>query len=631
MNVFRLNDAEIAFGDRKILDSQSLQIDRGERVILIGRNGAGKSTLLRVISGALNLDDGTRWINDERKAAYLDQSVPDGLEKTIYEVVVAGLGELGDCLNRYEVLSKRADFQQEKILNEFSELSEKIDHLGGWDVKYRVDKTLDELSLSGDSEMKNSSGGIRRRVMLAQALVSGPELLLLDEPTNHLDIDSIDQLQSTLLSLDTSLVMVSHDRALIDSVATRIVEIDRGILTSYPGNYQNYLERKRKEMEEELVHNKLFEKELAKEESWIREGIKARRTRNEGRVRRLEKMRLERSRRQDKQGNVKLSVEEGQRSGNIVFDLENVDFGFDEKILTNFSSVVRRKDRVGIIGANGSGKSTLIRLMLGELEPQAGQVIRGTNLQVAYFDQQRDNLDPKKTVKDSVADRNEHVEVNGVRKHVVGYLGDFLFPPHYMNVSVSKLSGGEKNRLLLAKLFAKPANLLVLDEPTNDLDIETLELLEELLADFAGTILLVSHDRTFLDSVVTSTIVFDEEGCVREFVGGYSDWQRQASQSNREAKTLIQGSEDKIREQVKKDSKKLGFKEQRELEAMPELIGSLEELLARLNVEVSDPGFYKQEKTSVKEILDKLEDTKDQIDEAYRRWEFLTESNDEES
>ena len=631
MNVFRLNDAEIAFGDRKILDSQSLQIDRGERVILIGRNGAGKSTLLRVISGALNLDDGTRWINDERKAAYLDQSVPDGLEKTIYEVVVAGLGELGDCLNRYEVLSKRADFQQEKILNEFSELSEKIDHLGGWDVKYRVDKTLDELSLSGDSEMKNSSGGIRRRVMLAQALVSGPELLLLDEPTNHLDIDSIDQLQSTLLSLDTSLVMVSHDRALIDSVATRIVEIDRGILTSYPGNYQNYLERKRKEMEEELVHNKLFEKELAKEESWIREGIKARRTRNEGRVRRLEKMRLERSRRQDKQGNVKLSVEEGQRSGNIVFDLENVDFGFDEKILANFSSVVRRKDRVGIIGANGSGKSTLIRLMLGELEPQAGQVIRGTNLQVAYFDQQRDNLDPKKTVKDSVADRNEHVEVNGVRKHVVGYLGDFLFPPHYMNVSVSKLSGGEKNRLLLAKLFAKPANLLVLDEPTNDLDIETLELLEELLADFAGTILLVSHDRTFLDSVVTSTIVFDEEGCVREFVGGYSDWQRQASQSNREAKTLIQGSEDKIKEQVKKDSKKLGFKEQRELEAMPELIGSLEELLARLNVEVSDPGFYKQGKTSVKEILDKLEDTKGLIDEAYRRWEFLTESNDEES
>ena len=627
MNILRLNEAEIAFGDRKILDSQSLTIDTGERVVLIGRNGAGKSTLLKVLAGQVVLDDGVRWVNDEGKIAYLDQSVPDVLDQSIYEVVFSGLGEIGDCLARYESLAKDSDLSDKKSLDEFSRLTEKIDLLEGWDLKYRVDKVLNDLNLTGDLDMRSSSGGIRRRAMLAKALVSNPELLLLDEPTNHLDIESINELQQTLINLETSLVLVSHDRSLIDSVATRIVEIDRGKVVSYPGSYQEYVERKEKENEEELVHNKLFDKELAKEESWIREGIKARRTRNEGRVRRLQTMRQERAERQSRQGNVKLELDDAKKSGAIVAKLENVDFAYNEKILSDFSSVIRRGDRVGVIGRNGTGKSTLLKLILGELEPAAGAITLGTNLEVAYFDQQRENLDSAKTVKDSVADGNDYVEINGVRKHVVGYLGDFLFPPHYMNAQVSRLSGGETNRLLLAKLFCKPANILVLDEPTNDLDIETLELLEELLMDFKGTILLVSHDRAFLDAIVTSTMVFDDRVGLKEFVGGYTDWLRQregdSGVSSVTEQKLIKNS--KKGGNLSKGLARLGYQERRELEKLPAIIEELEQKIETMNTEVSAPGFYSQEEVEIKRLLQQLEDNNLQLAEAYLNWERLLE------
>ena len=468
---------------------------------------------------------------------------------------------------------------------------------------------------------------MRRRAMLARALVSNPELLLLDEPTNHLDIEAIDELQQTLMNLDTALVLVSHDRSLIDAVSTRIIEIDRGQLTSYPGSFAEYKARKDKENEEELASNKLFDKQLAKEEAWIREGIKARRTRNEGRVRRLEQMRRERSQREERQANVRLAIEEGQKSGSTVVEFDQVGFSYEDKILNNFSSVVRRGDRVGVIGRNGSGKSTLLKLMLGKISPDSGSVKLGTNLEVAYFDQQRESLDSTKTVKESVADGNDYVQIGGERRHVVGYLGDFLFPPHYMNAKVSRLSGGEKNRLLLAKLFARPANLLVLDEPTNDLDIETLELLEELLTDFQGTVVLVSHDRAFLDGIVTSTMVFEENQGLKEYVGGYSDWQKQLLKEVKGKSELFNNASQKKplqKTQSKKNPNRLGFNERRELEEMPERIEALESELQVLTLRMGSADFYSQEGEAIKLASQRLAELNEELEAAYLRWETLS-------
>ena len=628
MNVIRLSQVEVAFGDRKILDTQSLVIDSGERVVLIGRNGAGKSTLLKVISGEVVLDDGNRWVKDEARIAYLDQTVPPALDHSIYEIVLSGLGDIGNYLSRYESLAKDSELTSKKDLDEFSRLTEQLDLLEGWDLKHRVDKILSDLNLDGLQDMNSSSGGMRRRAMLAKALVSNPELLLLDEPTNHLDIEAIDELQQTLMNLDTALVLVSHDRSLIDAVATRIVEIDRGQLTSYPGSFAEYQVRKDKENEEELVSNKLFDKQLAKEESWIREGIKARRTRNEGRVRRLEQMRRERSQREQRQGNVKLSIEEGQKSGSTVVEFDQVEFSYEEKILNNFSSLVRRGDRIGVIGRNGSGKSTLLKLMLGEMSPDSGTIKLGTNLEVAYFDQQRESLDSSKTVKDSVADGNDYVQIGGERRHVVGYLGDFLFSPHYMNAKVSRLSGGEKNRLLLAKLFAKPANLLVLDEPTNDLDIETLELLEELLTDFQGTVVLVSHDRAFLDGIVTSTMVFEEGKGLNEYVGGYSDWQKQsrkATQVKSDPVNNVLSEKPLQKNQPKKNNKRLGFNERRELEDLPGRIEALESELEALTLRMGAADFYAQDGDAIKLAGQRLAELNEELESAYLRWEALSE------
>ncbi len=627
MNVIRLSEVEVAFGDRKILDNQSLVINNGERVVLIGRNGAGKSTLLKVISGEVGLDDGVRWVKDDARVAYLDQTVPPALDQSIYEVVLFGLGDIGDCLSRYESLANDPDLTDKKNLDEFSRLTQQLDLLEGWDLKHRVDKILTDLNLDGRQDMNSCSGGMRRRAMLARALVSNPELLLLDEPTNHLDIEAIDELQQTLMNLDTALVLVSHDRSLIDAVSTRIIEIDRGQLTSYPGSFAEYKVRKDKENEEELASNKLFDKQLAKEEAWIREGIKARRTRNEGRVRRLEQMRRERSQREERQGNVRLSIEEGQRSGSTIVEFDQVGFSYEDKILNNFSSVVRRGDRVGVIGRNGSGKSTLLKLMLGKISPNSGSVKLGTNLEVAYFDQQRESLDSTKTVKESVADGNDYVQIGGERRHVVGYLGDFLFPPHYMNAKVSRLSGGEKNRLLLAKLFARQANLLVLDEPTNDLDIETLELLEELLTDFQGTVVLVSHDRAFLDGIVTSTMVFEEDEGLKEYVGGYSDWQKQLLKEVKGKSELVNNVSHKKplqKPQSKKNPNRLGFNERRELEEMPERIETLESELQELTSRMGSADFYSQEGEAIKLASQRLAKLNEELEAAYLRWETLS-------
>ena len=627
MNVIRLSEVEVAFGDRKILDNQSLVINNGERVVLIGRNGAGKSTLLKVISGEVGLDDGIRWVKDDARVAYLDQTVPPALDQSIYEVVLSGLGDIGDCLSRYESLANDPDLTDKKNLDEFSRLTQQLDLLEGWDLKHRVDKILTDLNLDGRQDMNSSSGGMRRRAMLARALVSNPELLLLDEPTNHLDIEAIDELQQTLMNLDTALVLVSHDRSLIDAVSTRIIEIDRGQLTSYPGSFAEYKARKDKENEEELASNKLFDKQLAKEEAWIREGIKARRTRNEGRVRRLEQMRRERSQREERQANVRLAIEEGQKSGSMVVEFDQVGFSYEDKILNNFSSVVRRGDRVGVIGRNGSGKSTLLKLMLGKISPDSGSVKLGTNLEVAYFDQQRESLDSTKTVKESVADGNDYVQIGGERRHVVGYLGDFLFPPHYMNAKVSRLSGGEKNRLLLAKLFARPANLLVLDEPTNDLDIETLELLEELLTDFQGTVVLVSHDRAFLDGIVTSTMVFEEDQGLKEYVGGYSDWQKQLLKEVKGKSELVNNASQKKllqKPKSKKNPNRLGFNERRELEEIPERIEALESELQVLTSRMGSAGFYSQEGEAIKLASQRLAELNEELEAAYLRWETLS-------
>ena len=627
MNVIRLSEVEVAFGDRKVLDNQSLVINNGERVVLIGRNGAGKSTLLKVISGEVGLDDGVRWVKDDARVAYLDQTVPPALDQSIYEVVLSGLGDIGDCLSRYELLANNPDLTNKKNLDEFSRLTQQLDLLEGWDLKHRVDKILTDLNLDGRQDMNSSSGGMRRRAMLARALVSNPELLLLDEPTNHLDIEAIDELQQTLMNLDTALVLVSHDRSLIDAVSTRIIEIDRGQLISYPGSFAEYKARKDKENEEELESNKLFDKQLAKEEAWIREGIKARRTRNEGRVRRLEQMRQERSQREERQGNVRLAIEEGQKSGSTVVEFDQVGFSYEDKILNNFSSVVRRGDRVGVIGRNGSGKSTLLKLMLGKISPDSGSVKLGTNLEVAYFDQQRESLDSTKTVKESIADGNDYVQIAGERRHVVGYLGDFLFPPHYMNAKVSRLSGGERNRLLLAKLFARPANFLVLDEPTNDLDIETLELLEELLTDFQGTVVLVSHDRAFLDGIVTSTMVFEEDQGLKEYVGGYSDWQRQLLKEVKGKSELVNNASQKKplqKSQSKKNSNRLGFNERRELEDMPERIEALESELQVLTSRMGSADFYSQEGEAIKLASQRLAELNEELEAAYLRWETLS-------
>ena len=530
MPLLRLDKVSLAYGHRPLLKQAKLEIRRGERVCLVGRNGEGKSSLIRLLSGEALPDDGQIWIRPGTRIAHLAQEVSPDSDESVFDIVAGGLAGLGKLISQYHhTATELAHVPTPALTQRLAQLQHELEAGDGWRLEQRVEMVLSRLGLDGDVSMHALSGGWRRRAMLARALVCEPDLLLLDEPTNHLDIEAITWLEEFLLTFGGTLLFVTHDRALLQKLATRIVDLDRGRLTSWPGSYHAYLELKQAALDSETVENAKFDKKLAAEEVWIRQGVKARRTRNEGRVRALKDLRRTRSERREKIGTANIQMQEAERTGKLVVEAQAVSFGYtDRPVISGLSTTIIRGDKIGIIGPNGSGKTTLLKVLLGDLKPQQGKVKQGTNLEVAYLDQHRAQLDDQKTVQDNVAYGSDHVTINGNRRHVIGYLQDFLFAPARARSPVKVLSGGERNRLLLAKLFTQPSNVLVLDEPTNDLDIETLDLLEELLMDYAGTVLLVSHDRAFINNVVTSTLVFEGEGRVSEYVGGYDDWLRQS-------------------------------------------------------------------------------------------------------
>jgi ATP-binding cassette subfamily F protein uup len=592
----------------------------------VGRNGEGKSSLLRILSGEVTADDGELWVRPTTRIACLAQEVGMDSVDSVFDVVAGGLPELGRLISAYHhTTSELAHAENPAALQRLSELQHELEAANGWQLEQRVESVLSRLELDSDAVFHSLSGGWRRRVMLARALVGEPDVLLLDEPTNHLDIEAIMWLETFMLDYPGALLFVSHDRAFVRRLSTRIIELDRGQLTSWPGSYDDYVRRKAEQLEVEARHNALFDKKLSQEEAWIRQGIKARRTRNEGRVRALQELREQYRQRRNRSGTVKLQLDKGEQSGKLVFEAENIDLAFgDNAVIKGFSTTIMRGDRVGIIGPNGVGKSTLIRVLLGELEPDSGRVRRGTRLEVAYFDQQREQLDLDESVMDNVAEGSQHVTVNGRDRHVASYLRDFLFPPERLQSPVSTLSGGERNRLLLARLFARPANLLVMDEPTNDLDVETLELLEELLLEYQGTLLLVSHDRAFLDNVITRSLVFEGGGAIGEYVGGYSDWlqQKKAEQHTRQA-----GSDPVAGPATKTDRatrpKKLSYKDQRELDDLPQRIEALDAEQAQLQEAMGEPGFYRQDNEKVAATLARLEVVGQELEACYSRWEEL--------
>jgi ATP-binding cassette subfamily F protein uup len=624
-HLITLENVSLAYGLEPLLDHVKLQINKGERVCLIGRNGAGKSSLLKIIEGSILPDSGQVWRKPTLKMARLTQELPQDKHLTVQAFVAQGMAETGELLNRYEDLVHKIEkSHNQQDLIELEKLQHAIDAVDGWKFSQQIKTVLTKLNLNGDDILSDLSGGWQRRAALAKALVIEPELLLLDEPTNHLDLTAIEWMEEQLLNANIGLVFITHDRALLQRLATRIIELDRGQLTSWPGDYENFLRRKDELLHAEAKQNADFDKKLAQEEKWIRQGIKARRTRNEGRVRALQAMRLERRQRREVQGKASFSVNEGDKSGQLVVEAENVSHSFgDKKIIDHFSLRVMRGDRIGLLGPNGAGKSTLLNILLGNLSPQIGTVKLGTNLQIAYFDQLRQKLDLEKTVIDNVAEGRESVDVNGQTKHIISYLGDFLFSPDRARTPVKALSGGECNRLLFAKLFAQPANLLVLDEPTNDLDIETLELLEELLSEYKGTLLIVSHDRTFLDNVVSSTIVFEGNGQLQEYVGGYQDWLKQRRPASATTAVTKPSTEKSAAKSVARETKKLSYKEQRELAELPQKIEMLEAKRAEIQMKTNDAAFYKNPQDVVTQTLNELNQLNKEIDRAYKRWEQL--------
>ncbi len=609
-----------------LLEKVSLNLDKGERIALIGRNGAGKSALLKLIDGELQADDGSILREAGLKIARLEQEVPSALHGTIFDVVATGLGALGDDLALYHHLSHSETFDADAL----GDVQARIEAAGGWNLEQQVTEALERMNLDAELDFERLSGGMKRRVLLARALVAQPDILLLDEPTNHLDIEAIDWLEKNLLQWDGCLVFITHDRRFLKNLATRIVEIDRGALTSWPGDWANYQRRLAERQNDEAQNSARFDKLLAQEEVWIRQGIKARRTRDEGRVRRLEAMRRERSERREATGNVKMQAAQAESSGKRVLDLKDVQFGFGEKILVrDFSMRVQRGDRIALIGPNGSGKSSLIKLMLQQLKPDAGTVEQGSKLEVAYFDQYRNTLREDWNALDNVSEGMEFIDINGSRKHVLGYLQDFLFTPERARAPITRLSGGERNRLLLAKLFAQPSNLLVMDEPTNDLDVETLELLEELLDAYQGTLLLVSHDRDFIDSVATSCLVMEGDGRIEEYVGGYSDAMRQSRQrlrrtvpSAKSAAAAVPVTSALVAANTPA-KKKLSYKETRELEALPLQIEQLETQIAASTERMQQADFYLQAADLIQAHSHQLESLQAQLDRAYARWAEL--------
>ncbi len=632
MPLLRLSNISIAYGTHALLKNADFQLDAGERVGLLGRNGEGKSTLMKIIAGNVLPDHGDIWRQPELRLAWLEQSpdLPD--DATIYDAVAGGLGELGEWITRYHALTLSMDYDDDKALNEMGDLQHKLESHNGWHFQQRVETTLNKLDLPGELKISDLSGGWKRRVALARALVIEPEVLLLDEPTNHLDFESITWLEEQMLNFQGAVLFVTHDRSFLQKLATRIVDLDRGNLVSWAGSYDDYLVRKAAALEDEANQNAEFDKKLADEEVWIRQGVKARRTRNEGRVRALEKLRNERAQRRLQQGTARLALEKGDASGKKVIEVDNICFGYGEKqIIKNFSALIQRGDKIGLIGANGAGKSTLLKLLLQQIEPNSGTVEQGTKLEIAYFDQLRDQLDPNFTVADTVADGNDFVEIAGNKRHVMSYLGDFLFAPARARSPVKSLSGGEKNRLLLARLFTKPANLIVMDEPTNDLDLETLELLEEKLVNYDGTLLLVSHDRAFLDNVVTSVFVLNGSGDVDEFVGGYTDWMSYVNQIEQTKSAIVAKKNQEAPKQDKPAVKKkrLSYKDQQELNDLPQMIDDLEVKQAALTLQISSSAFYKKEPLAIAKTLDELKSIETKLEQVYARWNDLEALMDE--
>ena len=629
MAVISITNAQLAFGHVALLDRAEFSLDSGERVGLIGRNGTGKSSLLKTIAGVSKLDDGLMVMQQGIKIAYVDQEPHFVPEMSVFDAVASGMGEMQALLNEYDALTGQfGGDDDDAIMERMHVIQSKLDAADAWSLTNKVETTLDRLNLNKDSLMGTLSGGMQKRVALACALVSAPDVLLLDEPTNHLDFSSIMWLEGLLRDYKGSVLFITHDRSFLDNVATRIVELDRGRILSFPGNFTAYQVRKAEQLEIEEVENAKFDKFLAQEEIWIRKGVQARRTRDEGRVRRLESLRLDRTARRDQQGQVKLDVSAGERSGKIVAELTDVNRAFGDKVIVrDFTATILRGDKVGLIGHNGAGKTTLLKLILGEDQPDSGTVKQGTKLQVAYFDQMRAQLDDEASLADTIAPGSDWVEINGQRKHVMTYLNDFLFAPERARSPVKSLSGGERNRLLLARLFAKPANVLVLDEPTNDLDIDTLELLEELLEDYKGTVFLVSHDRTFLDNVVTQVIAAEGDGLWREYVGGYSDWERvRPSPAALAAKVKVETKAEVIQAPAVKQ-KKLSYKEQRELDELPALIAKLEAEQKAITAQLADPELYVKKPDEVKRLNLRFTELDGLLLEALEKWEVIESRN----
>ncbi|EML0423766.1 ABC transporter ATP-binding protein [Vibrio parahaemolyticus] len=632
MALLTIHNAQLAFGDHPLLDRAEFALQENERVCLVGRNGAGKSTLMKVLAGDILLDDGKIQITQDVVVSRLEQDPPRNQEGTVYEYVSGGLAEIGEQLKIYhDLLDLVAQDPSEKNINRLAKTQEQLDHSNAWRFDDRVKNVLSALKLSPDTLLRDLSGGWQRKAALARALVCDPDVLLLDEPTNHLDVTTIEWLENFLKDFKGSIIFISHDRAFIKSMATRIVDLDRGQLSSFPGDYDNYLLEKEEMLRVEEMQNAEFDKKLAQEEVWIRQGIKARRTRNEGRVRALKKLREERRDRREVQGKVNLNIDDASRSGKIVFEAENVSFAYDGKqIVDNFSFNIMRGDRIALIGPNGCGKSTVLKLLLGQIEAQSGRLHCGTKLEVAYFDQYREILDPEKTVIDNLADGKQEVMVGGRQRHALSYLQDFLFAPKRARTPVKALSGGEKNRLLLARILLKPNNLLILDEPTNDLDIETLELLEEMLANYQGTLLLVSHDREFVDNTVTTSWIFEGDGVIEEFVGGYHDAKQQRDQAlavrfstEKPAKKEKVVEETPKTTQPKNNSKKLSYKLQRELEALPAKLEQLESDIETLQEQVNDPEFFAKPIEQTQPVLEQLAALEQELEIAFERWEEL--------
>lgn len=631
MPLITLENASLAFGHHALLDHVNLQLDVGERIGLIGRNGSGKSSLLRAIAGEIKLDDGKLWYAPELKLVYVSQEPQFDAGSTVFQEVSKGLGNLSQALLEYHEIShalSASEANTQILLERLQDLQNLLEAQDGWRIQTRVDTVINQLGLPADEQIESLSGGVRKRVALARALVVMPDVLLLDEPTNHLDFSSIEWLEGLLKDFSGSVIFITHDRRFLDNVVTQIIELDRGHLAYFPGNFVQYQQKKTELLETEAMHRQKFDKVLAQEEAWIRKGVQARCTRNEGRVRRLEALRLERAARRERVGSVSFNIELGERSGQLVAELEHISKSYGDKtVIKDFSCRIMRGDRIGLLGPNGAGKSTLLKLILGELEPDAGSVRQGTKLTVAYFDQMRELLNEELTLVEAISQGSDFIEINGERKHVISYLEDFLFAPQRARSLVKSLSGGERNRLLLARLFTRPANVLVLDEPTNDLDIETLELLETLLQSYTGTLFLVSHDREFLDNVVTQVIAFEGNGILREYVGGYEDWlqsKHTMEMALRQVDVPLKSTTVSQEKRAKPASRiKLSYQETRELTALPEKIDLLEKEQSFITVRLSDSAIYRNSPDEARALQIRFSAIEQELINCLARWEEL--------